>query len=100
DRHLAPFSRLTPPLPGVRILSSSKLQKLSWRSRRGLASQGQDTMDTSTLTGPLRASAPLDLHGPIAADLEEVERVLARALRNRHARVAPVVDHVRHFRGK
>ena len=57
-------------------------------------------MDTSTLTAPPRAAAPLDLAGPIAADLEEVERVLARVLRNRHARVVPVVDHVRHYRGK
>src|SRR5262245_42420964 len=58
-------------------------------------------MDTSTRTvarggGP----ATLDLAGPIAHDLEEAERILARSLRNRHARVAEVVDHVRHYRGK
>src|SRR4051812_42657368 len=47
------------------------------------------------------AGAPvLDLYGPIAGDLEEVERILARSLRNRHSRVAEVVDHVRHYRGK
>jgi octaprenyl-diphosphate synthase len=46
------------------------------------------------------AVAPLDLAGPIAAELEEVERLLARSLRNRHPRVAQVVDHVRHYRGK
>jgi octaprenyl-diphosphate synthase len=42
----------------------------------------------------------LDPYGPIAADLEEVERILARALKNKHARVAEVVDHVNHYRGK
>jgi octaprenyl-diphosphate synthase len=57
-------------------------------------------MDALALTVPPRAAAPVDLDGPIAADLEEVERVLARSLRNRHARVAAVVDHVRHYRGK
>jgi len=36
----------------------------------------------------------------VAADLEEVERILARNLKNRHAPVAEVVDHVRHYRGK
>ncbi len=63
-------------------------------------------MDSSTLTAaPPRSAATtplagLDLVGPIAADLEEVERVLARSLRNRHARISPVIDHVRHYRGK
>jgi octaprenyl-diphosphate synthase len=42
----------------------------------------------------------LDLSGPITHDLEEVERLLTRSLRNRHPRVAAVVDHVRHYRGK
>src|SRR5436190_8779643 len=45
-------------------------------------------------------AARVDLCGPIAEDLEEVERLLARSLRNKHARVAQVVDHVRHYRGK
>ncbi len=44
--------------------------------------------------------APLDLHGPIARDLEEVERILQREMRSRHPRVAEVLDHVRHYRGK
>ena len=43
---------------------------------------------------------PLDLYGPIAADLEEVERILARVLRSRYDAVSEVVDHVRHYRGK
>src|SRR5947209_19195480 len=54
----------------------------------------------STMTIPQAAPAPVDLYAPIAADLEEVERVLARSLRNPRPRVAAVVDHVRHYRGK
>jgi octaprenyl-diphosphate synthase len=41
-----------------------------------------------------------DFHAPIAADLEEVERILARSLRPHHAPVTQVLDHVRHYRGK
>src|SRR5262249_33677273 len=48
-----------------------------------------------------RATAPArDLTAPIAAALGEVERVRARSLRNDHAIVAQVVEHVRHYRGK
>ncbi len=43
---------------------------------------------------------PLDLYGPIAADLEEVERTLARVLKSRYDAVSEVVAHVRHYRGK
>ncbi len=43
---------------------------------------------------------PLDLNGPIAADLEEVERILARVLKSRYSSVSDVVAHVRHYRGK
>jgi octaprenyl-diphosphate synthase len=57
-------------------------------------------MNLTTLSAPAQAAAPLDLAGPIAADLEEVERLLARSLRNPRPRVAAVVDHVRHYRGK
>jgi octaprenyl-diphosphate synthase len=57
-------------------------------------------MDASTLTAPQGAAPAPDLFGPVAADLEEVERILARSLKNRHAPVAGVVDHVRHYRGK
>ena len=42
----------------------------------------------------------LDLYAPIAADLAEVERILAHVLKNKHPRVAEVVDHVHHYRGK
>src|SRR4051794_11323903 len=57
-------------------------------------------MNPSALLQPQGAALPPDLSGPIADDLEEVERILARSLRNRHARVAQVVEHVRHYRGK
>jgi octaprenyl-diphosphate synthase len=57
-------------------------------------------MNPSTLAVPPVTSPALDLYGPIAADLDEVERILARSLKNRYARVAQVVDHVRHYRGK
>ena len=57
-------------------------------------------MNTSTLTMPTPVVAPLDMVSPIASDLEEVERILARSLRNKRPRVAAVVDHVRHYRGK
>src|SRR6059036_2209707 len=53
-----------------------------------------------TIPVPATAVPPLDMFGPIAADIEEVERLLTRSLRNRHARVAEVVEHVRHYRGK
>jgi octaprenyl-diphosphate synthase len=49
---------------------------------------------------PERAQAPPDLYAPIAADLVEVERVLAETLANPSAGIADLVRHVRHFRGK
>src|SRR5262245_58423530 len=55
-------------------------------------------MNSVTKVGP--ASAPANLCVPIAGDLAEVERILTEALRSRHPRVAEVVDHVRHYRGK
>jgi octaprenyl-diphosphate synthase len=50
-------------------------------------------------TAPL-VVGPLDLCGPIAGDLEEVERILGRVLRSRYDAVSEVVAHVRHYRGK
>jgi octaprenyl-diphosphate synthase len=44
--------------------------------------------------------APGESYGPIQADLAEVERILEEALRNPQERIAALVDHVRHFRGK
>ena len=49
---------------------------------------------------PRSASTPASLAGPIAGDLEQVERILSESLFSRHPRVAEVVDHVRHYRGK
>jgi octaprenyl-diphosphate synthase len=43
---------------------------------------------------------PVSDYDPIAADLDEVERVLARVLKSRYAAVNSVVEHVRHYRGK
>src|SRR4051794_29231065 len=57
-------------------------------------------MKSSVLSVASPPAPPLDLHGPVAADLEETERILSRSLRNRQPRVAAVVDHVRHYRGK
>jgi octaprenyl-diphosphate synthase len=57
-------------------------------------------MNQTVLVKPQGAAPALDLYGPIAGDLEEVERVLARTLRSRYQAVAEVVDHVRHYRGK
>jgi octaprenyl-diphosphate synthase len=57
-------------------------------------------MNQSALAVPQRVTPPFDLYGPISADLEEVERILAQTLRSRYAQVQPVVDHVRHYRGK
>jgi octaprenyl-diphosphate synthase len=47
-----------------------------------------------------RDAPALDLYGPIAGELDEVERILARTLKSRYAAVTAVVDHVKHFRGK
>jgi octaprenyl-diphosphate synthase len=57
-------------------------------------------MSLTTLPAPA-VNAPMpELTSPIAADLVEVERILARSLENRNRRLAEVIDHVRHFRGK
>src|SRR5262249_3453724 len=56
---------------------------------------------TQSMLALAQATAPVpDLYAPIAGDLEEVERVLARVLRSRYAAGTEVVDHVRHYRGK
>jgi len=43
---------------------------------------------------------PLDFVTPIATDLEAVERILAGSLRSANPRVAEVIEHVGHYRGK
>jgi octaprenyl-diphosphate synthase len=48
----------------------------------------------------LISPAAPDLYAPIKADLLEVEALLARTLRSRYERIAALVDHVRHYRGK
>ncbi len=57
-------------------------------------------MNQSMLAVPQTVAPPLDLYGPVSADLEEVERILSQTLKSRYAQVQPVVDHVRHYRGK
>jgi octaprenyl-diphosphate synthase len=52
------------------------------------------------LVTPADAPANLDLYGPIRADLVEVEAILVRTLKSRYERIAALVDHVRHYRGK
>jgi octaprenyl-diphosphate synthase len=44
--------------------------------------------------------AALELFAPIARDLEEVERVLARTLQSSRPGVAQLVEHLGHYRGK
>jgi octaprenyl-diphosphate synthase len=57
-------------------------------------------MNPSVLAAqPLVLPTP-DLYAPIATDLEEMERVLARTIKSRFSAVAAVVDHIRHYRGK
>ncbi len=57
-------------------------------------------MNQSLMTAPQAALPALDAINPIATDLEEVEQVLSRELKSRYPAVTPVVDHVRHYRGK
>ena len=57
-------------------------------------------MNPITLAVPPLVAPGLDPYGPIAADLDEVERILAGVLKNQHTRVAEVIEHVNHYRGK
>jgi octaprenyl-diphosphate synthase len=43
---------------------------------------------------------PFGLHVPLARDLEEMERVLARVLEGPRPGVAPLLSHLAHYRGK
>lgn len=57
-------------------------------------------MSVTTLLAPSVSVSVPDLLSPVTGDLAEVERVLSRWLENKNPRLAPVIDHVRHFRGK
>jgi len=57
-------------------------------------------MSVTTLLAPSVSVCVPDLLSPVAADLAEVERILSRWLENKHPRLIPVIDQVRHFRGK
>src|SRR5437870_10955519 len=49
---------------------------------------------------PRSATTPASFAAPIAGDLEQVERILSESLFSRNPRVAEVVEHVGHYRGK
>jgi octaprenyl-diphosphate synthase len=54
-----------------------------------------------TLPASVESVRPrLDWYGPISADLEEVERVLARTVETARPGVGRLVEHLRHYRGK
>ncbi len=57
-------------------------------------------MNTIAMAPPPMIAPGLDASGPLTADLEEVERILAHFLKNKNPRVAEVVDHIQHYRGK
>jgi octaprenyl-diphosphate synthase len=50
-----------------------------------------------TPTGPAQAPVP---YAPIAAELEQVERILAETVRSANPAVRELIEHVAHFRGK
>jgi octaprenyl-diphosphate synthase len=76
-----------------------KIQKLPGKEN-ALLPDGPAMQPPTALAEPAAFAPALDFYGPIAADLEEVERVLTRTLRSRYPQAAPVVEHVRHYRGK
>jgi octaprenyl-diphosphate synthase len=49
---------------------------------------------------PTRTARRSTLFGPVAADLEQAERVFHTALAAYRAPVAPLIQHLRHYRGK
>jgi octaprenyl-diphosphate synthase len=57
-------------------------------------------MNPVALAFPPLIAPGLDAYGPIADDLDEVEHILNRVLKNKYPRVTEVVDHVQHYRGK
>ncbi len=55
---------------------------------------------THLLIPPAAPANGADPYAPIRADLAEVEAILARTLKSRYPRIAALVDHVKHYRGK
>jgi octaprenyl-diphosphate synthase len=49
---------------------------------------------------PANGQALSEWYAPINRDLAEVEKILAQTLKSKYARVAEVVEHVSHYRGK
>lgn len=52
------------------------------------------------MTATRTPSRTASLYAPIAADLEEAERVLSSTLAGHRTPLAPLVEHLRHYRGK
>jgi octaprenyl-diphosphate synthase len=53
-----------------------------------------------TAAEPTRTARRTPLFGPVASDLEQAERVFTTALAAYRAPVAPLIQHLRHYRGK
>ncbi len=51
-------------------------------------------------TPPIGAASPVDNYGPIAQDMEAVERILATTLGSQRPAVAQLIQHLQHFQGK
>src|SRR5436305_10929257 len=57
-------------------------------------------MDTAQPTLSRVAPPPAHLFGPVASDLEVVERILAQTLASRRPGVSRLLAHLRNYRGK
>jgi octaprenyl-diphosphate synthase len=75
--------------------------ELKLQKRLASAKSGRKIPMSQLLSASVPAlQPPLDLFAPIARDLEEMERVLARTLQNSRPGVARLIDHLGHYRGK
>src|SRR5262245_28115530 len=59
---------------------------------------GGISMDVPVVSVP--PASPVELYAPIARDLDEVERVLRRALDGSRPGIQELLGHLRHYRGK
>ena len=57
------------------------------------------TVPLAALNGAAHRQAGLTF-GPVAADIEEADRIFAATLAPYRSPVAPLVNHLRHYRGK
>src|SRR5439155_21724134 len=70
------------------------------RSTSRKSDRRPNAMNQTLLNSPEAIRGPADFFGPIALDLEEVERILASTLRSRRACVVELVGHLNRYRGK